>query len=241
MKKNFFVLLGAIIMLLVSCNSGKQQIIFTGELDENIESTISLYKVTPDGSLMIDSAPIEKGKFKLKTKISEKDLKDYPSFYKISLSNNNLILTVASPGETIHIKANAKSLVKTYSISGGKDAVLMQQLDHQLKLFVDSTDALQKIYENNQYDDSVKTIIESKYQGYIANHQKFLIHFIENNLTSLTSLTAFYQKFNRRVFIQESENLPLLTKLANSLHNSYPENPNVVFIKDRIKTLSEKK
>ena len=68
-----------------------------------------------------------------------------------------------------------------------------------------------------------------------------MIHFIENNLTSLTSLTAFYQKFNRRVFIQESENLPLLTKLANSLHNSYPENPNVVFIKDRIKTLSEKK
>lgn len=59
-------------MLLVSCNSGKQQIIFTGELDENIESTISLYKVTPDGSLMIDSAPIEKGKFKLKTKYLKK-------------------------------------------------------------------------------------------------------------------------------------------------------------------------
>lgn len=242
MKNFIFILLGAMILLLISCNSGKDQIIFTGELDENIESTITLYKVTPDGSVIIDSSPIKKGKFKLNTrKINNKELKEYPSFYKISLSNNNLILTVASPGENIYIKANAKSLVKTYTVSGGKDAVLMQQLDYQLKLFVDSTDALQKIYETNQYDDSIKTIIEAKYQGYIANHQKFLVNFIEKNPTSLTSLTAFYQKFNRRTFIPENENLSLLSKLGDSLHNSYPENPNVVFIKDRIKTLSEKK
>ena len=213
-----------------------------GDLSENIESTITMYKVTPEGSIIVDSAPIEKGRFKLKTKkISKKESKEYPAFFKISLSNNNHILTVASPGEIIQLKANAKSLVKNYTVSGGKDAVLMYQLDHQLKLFVDSTESLQKIYELNQYDDSVKTIIEAKYATYIENHHRFLVQFIEKNPTSLTALTAFYQKFNRRIFIPENENLHLLTMLSAQLEATYPENPNVDFIKERIKSLSDKK
>ena len=242
MKKTFIILFGTLLLFLVSCNSSKTRIVFTGELEENIESTISLYKVTPDGSILIDSAPIEKGKFKLRDrKIKKGDLKNFPAFYKISLANDNLILTVASPGEKIHIKANAKSLVKTYTVSGGKDAVLMHQLDYQLKLFVDSTEALQKIYEVNQYDDAVKTIIEAKYDNYIANHQQFLLNFIENNPTSLTTLTAFYQKFNRRIFIPENENLSLLMTIGNRLASQYPENENIVFVKERIKSLSEQK
>lgn len=235
-------MLGIVIILLPSCDFNKNKIVFMGELEENIESTITLYKVTPEGEIIVDSAPIEKGKFKLKTnKISKKELKEYPAFFKISLSNNNHILTVASPGEKIYIKANAKSLVKNYTVSGGKDAVLMYQLDHQLKLFVDSTESLQKIYEINQYDDSVKTIIEAKYSIYIENHKRFLVQFIEKNPTSITTLTAFYQKFNRRIFIPENENLPLLMQISSRLEATYPENPNVIYIKERIKSLAEKK
>lgn len=235
-------MLGIVIILLPSCNFNKNKIVFMGELEENIESTITLYKVTPEGEIIVDSAPIEKGKFKLKTnKISKKELKEYPAFFKISLSKNNHILTVASPGEKIYIKANAKSLVKNYTVSGGKDAVLMYQLDHQLKLFVDSTETLQKIYEINQYDDSVKTIIEAKYSIYIENQKRFLVQFIEKNPTSITTLTAFYQKFNRRIFIPENENLPLLMQISSRLEATYPENPNVIYIKERVKSLPEKK
>lgn len=242
MKRSIFFVFTILVFFLVGCNSDKTRVQFTGELEENIESTISLYKVTPDGSILIDSAPIEKGKFKLRErKIKKEDLKNYPAFYKISLANENLILTVASPGEKIHIKANAKSLVKTYTVTGGKDAVLMHQLDYQLKLFVDSTEALQKIYEVNQYDDAVKTIIEAKYDTYIADQQQFLLNFIEKNPTSLTTLTAFYQKFNRRVFLPENENLPLLITIGNRLESQYPENENIIFVKERIKTLSTTK
>jgi hypothetical protein len=242
MKHPVLFLLVTILLFLVSCTGDSKKIVFSGDLEENIESTISLYYVTPNGEIIVDSSPIKEGKFKLETdRISNNEFSDYPAFFKISLANNNHILTVASPGEKIHIKANAKSLVKTYTVAGGADAVLMFQLDHQLKLFVDSTDALQKIYERNQYDDSVKAVIELKYASYIKNHERFLMQFIEKNPTSVTTLTAFYQKFNRRIFIPENENLPLLKQIQFRLEARYPQNPNVIYVKERIQSLAEQK
>lgn len=241
MKKLYLIFILFLILGLQSCVSKKQKINFNGELSHCKYSKIYLYKVTPTGTFVIDSSEIIQGKFSLTDNMDQySDPNNYPCFYKVFLTQKNHILTIASMGESLHFKANADSLVKTYHVSGGHDAQLLNQLDIRLKMFVDSVETLYDSYETNQYNDSVKVMIETKYNKLVENHQKYLLDFIHTNKESLVTLTAFYQTFNRRIFFPEKENIPLLTEMYLSLKVKYPKNDNISYIKSRIEKYSQK-
>lgn len=234
------VLFFSILSFFVGCNFSSQEISFKGELKNCTQQKITLYQLFPDYEQKIAETEIRNGSFKLKHQdITKEQLDQFPSFYKIALSEANYIVTLASPGDEIVIQGDASNLVKTYRVSGPKDPLLMWQLDHQLKLFIDSVETLQAIYEEHLYDDSVKMEIEKSYNQYILNHQRFLFHTIEDNITSLATLIAFYQRFNRRIFIEEKEHLPLLQSMYDTLNTHYPNNPNLIYLKDRLDKISE--
>lgn len=180
MKKLYLIFILFLILGLQSCVSKKQKINFNGELSHCKYSKIYLYKVTPTGTFVIDSSEIIQGKFSLTDNMDQySDPNNYPCFYKVFLTQKNHILTIASMGESLHFKANADSLVKTYHVSGGHDAQLLNQLDIRLKMFVDSVETLYDSYETNQYNDSVKVMIETKYNKLVENHQNtYLISFM---------------------------------------------------------------
>lgn len=234
MKKGTIIFLFISALIFQSCNKN-ETINFNGELSHCTYSKIYLYKVTPNGTFVIDSSEITNNKFSLKD-----DLKHYsqvnndPCFYKIFISQKNHILTIASVGETLHFTAQADSLVKTYQVRGSKDAQLLHQLDQQLKLFIDSVETLYSFYEKNMYNDSVKVNIEKGYNILVRNHENFLLDFIHKNNRSLVILIAFYQSYNRRIFFPEKENIPLLKEIYSSLQKEYPQNENVSYIKSRI-------
>ena len=241
MKKLLFVF--TIIILTVGCKKNSDEIVFEGTLNNCIEKKIYLAKVTPEGKFLIDSCGLKKGCFRLKISAYDKFEKakiKQPAFYEISLSPNNAFTTIARGGEKIKIEANAIQLVKNYQVTGGEDAQLMRQLDHRLALFIDSVECLQLLYNQNIYNDSVKIFIENSYNNHVYNHTEYLKDFIKQHASSLVSITAFYQKFNRRIFLPESENMDLLQKIYNTLNDLYPENENVIFIENRILMLKEK-
>lgn len=234
MKKRSIIFLFISFFIFHSCNK-RETIYFKGELTNCTYSKIYLYKVTPNGTFVIDSSEIRNNLFTLKD-----DLKQYsqvnndPCFYKIFISQKNHILTIASMGETLHFTAKADSLVKTYKVTGSKDAQLLNQLDQQLKLFIDSVETLYSSYEQNIYNDSAKENIEKEYNILVRNHENFLLDFIHKNNRSLVTLIAFYQSYNRRIFFPEKEHILLLKEIYSSLQKEYPQNENVSYIKSRI-------
>jgi len=232
-----------LLILSFSCKHESKEIVFKGTLSNSIEKQIYLYKVTPDGSFLIDSSEIKKGNFVFEVSGSDKAEKEAlkePAFYTLMLSPDNAFTTLARSGEKIEIKADANNLVKTYTVTGSQDAILLWQLDRALKNFIDTTDYLYSIYEANMEDDSVRMQIENEYNKLILNHTNYLKQFIADNPASLSTLIAFYQVYNKRNFFDENKNLDLLKNIYNQLIVYYPNNENVVFLGKRIKIISSK-
>lgn len=229
---------------LASCNRNNT-ITFKGTLRNESPKYIYLSKVTVDGVILLDSAEVRKGKFALHVKAQndkERELLNEPAFYRISFNPDNAFTTLAHAGEHLVIDAAADSLVKTYTITGGHDAELVQQLDHQLKLFIDTTWFLETAERFiNPNNDSLREVIEVYYLKTVDCHTRYLRKFIDENLNSLAAITAFYQVYNRRNFFDETKDLELLKKIYENLIKIYPNNENVQFLKQRIDLVEYKK
>ena len=229
---------------LASCNRNNT-ITFKGTLRNESPKYNYLSKVTVDGVILLDSAEVRKGKFALHVKAQndkERELLNEPAFYRISFNPDNAFTTLAHAGEHLVIDAAADSLVKTYTITGGHDAELIQQLDHQLKLFIDTTWFLETAERFiNPNNDSLREVIEMYYLKTVDCHTRYLRKFIDENLNSLAAITAFYQVYNRRNFFDETKDLELLKKIYENLIKIYPNNENVQFLKQRIDLVEYKK
>lgn len=229
--------------LLSACQQKKADIVLFGNLENSYENYIYLSQITPEGIILVDSAAIKNGKFTFSLSAEDEQTRakySVPAFYQIWLTPENGFTTLAKSGDQISFTADAEHLVNTYSVvDGTEDAYLMYQLDTQLRVFVDTVEKLMKIYDAHLYDDSVKMEIESNYLTAVERHTQFLHTFIQENKTSLASITAFYQKFNRRIFLPESENLPLLNTLYQSLNTIYPESEDVKFIGKRLEIANQ--
>ena len=234
MKRISIVVL-LLISLLSSCTRQDEKIIFEGEIANHKQGKIYLSHVSPDETIVIDSAAIRDGKFKIVLKNRE-NIKE-PAYYTLSIGSENNIRTIARGGEHLIISADATSLVKTYTIQGGEDAVLIQELDQQLKQFIDTVEMLVTFHQANITDDSARMYVESVYLNLVDKHTDYLKSFIEKNKHSLSSLTAFYQNYGRKYFFEEQENLTLLKEICTALQKHYPDNENTQYIARRIENL----
>ena len=187
-------------------------------------------------TLFTDSVQIRNGSFSLTLPSGG----DGPDFYDISLCRDNTFTTLADKGDTVHIEADACSLVRSYRATGSPDAERMGQLDHQLALFADSTDYLMVLYNQQTDDDSLREAIEWAYLQIKANHTAFLRNFIAQNSESLSCLAAFYQRYNQCIFLPEKENVELLQELYGQWKQLYPENKEVQWVGERLEKIKGK-
>ncbi|MDR1345213.1 MAG: hypothetical protein LBK03_00720 [Bacteroidales bacterium] len=226
------------LFLLTSCHHRKQLISFEGTLAYAGNAMIYLAHLTSDGLFIIDSCPVEQGRFKLAVrKEPGKNRNCYatPSFYRIQLTpKSNYVTLPAKAGDKIVLTADARDLVKSYTASGNTDVQLMQQLDHRLKSFIDSTDQLQVYYVQHIDNDSARMYVEKEYNQLVANHTAFLQNFITQNSQSMVTVMAFYQMYNQKKFFSEIDDLPLLQSIYTHLNRLYPQNEHVLFLKTRI-------
>ena len=226
------------VFLMTSCHYRKSLITFDGTLTYAENATIYLAHLTPDGLFFIDSCIVKQGKFKLRVRKEADKSADYykiPSFYHIQLKdkNNNIVLP-AKAGDHITLTADARNLVKNYTANGSVDVQLMQQLDHRLKNFIDSTDRLQLFYNQHIEDDEAHMQVEEAYNKLVAHHTAFLRQFINKNSQSMVTIMAFYQIYNQKRFFSEKDDLPLLQSIYANLNSLYPQSEHVLFLKERI-------
>lgn len=225
------------LLLIISCRPNQEKIRVEGRLSHAGNEKLYLSEITPYDIICIDSVFLQNGNFAFTVKNKrQKPIPDV-AFYRISLTPYNHINTIIHKGEKLYIEADSRSMVKNYSVSGGKDSGLMHELDETLKQFIDTVDILYAIYAGYIENDSARMEIENTYNRLLEKHEGYLKQFISRNPSSLASVTAFYQTYNKRRFIDEKENLELLKHICSSLKNKYPHNENVSYLEKRIRVL----
>lgn len=229
-----------ICVLFVSCAKKQNQLIIEGDFTHAPQAKIKLAVITEDDLVIIDSTTLKDGHFQFTVHGNndmEKARLSTPMLYQILLSYNNTLTTLAQGGDHIVIKADAKNTSGTYRVSGSKEAELMGQLDSALAAFVQPTNALYSIYEENIDNDSIRESIEKDYIHLLNNHKTFLTDFIRKHPDNLASYVAFYQSYNRRSFFSEEQDFELLQSITKSLLNKYPNHPYLKKMKQRVEVL----
>ena len=221
-----------LLSIVVSCTR-HNGVTFEGHITGADGCYLTVSRTCAGESLFTDSVQIRNGSFSLTVPSGD----DGPDFYDLSLRRDNAFTTLANKGDTVHIEADASSLVRTYRATGSLDAERMCQLDQRLALFADSTDQLEELYNYYIEDDSMRAKIEEVYMKIRANHTVFLRDFIAQNSESISCLAAFYQRYNRHKFFSEKENLQLLQDIYRSLKARYPKNGNVIWLEERIEKI----
>jgi len=235
-KKSITLIL--ILFSFVTCHHDYNKIFIQGNLENNIYKKVYLSKITSDGVILIDSTEILKGKFSFKIRTHEDA--PYPELYQLSLSLLNSMTIIAKPGDYLQIAADAKNLVKSYTITGSDDSKRMFQLDKMLTTFIDSLDVLYAFYEQHIENDDIRADIDTLYCHLLSQYSTDLVFFIKQNSESMVTIPAFYQVYNRRQFLDEQENLDILQLIHHDLKKKYPDSENVKFLEQRISKLKEK-
>lgn len=224
MKKVIMVLMAAVV--LAACGNRHVSVKISGDIKDGENRMVHLALITADGMEMIDSVNLKDGHFEFKVSSDNeliKERENAPMMFQLFLSDNNSLATMAKKGEKLTITADAKDLTQTYRISGGEEAVLMQQLDSALTVFVTEANKLYKVYQKNLENDSARGEVETKYMNLLFQHRDFLEKFIANHPDNMASYIAFFQSYNRRNFFDVYQDLDLLKKINANMSKIYPE------------------
>ena len=224
MKKLLLLITAA--LLLAACGDKKTSVTITGDIRNGGNAKMMLALITAEGMEMIDSTNLRNGHFEFKVSSENelvKERESSPMMFQLFLSDANSIATMAKKGEHLEITADAQNLTKSYSISGGEEAVLMQQLDSALTVFVTAADQLYETYQKNIEDDSARAKIEAQYVVMLQNHRQYLEDFIAAHPNNMASYIAFYQSYNRRNFFDLQQDLDVLKQINANMLKVYPE------------------
>ena len=198
----------------------------SGDIKDGGNQKIMLALITAEGMEMMDSTNMKNGHFEFKVSSKNeliKERENAPMMFQLFLSESNSLATMAKKGEKLKITADAKDLTQTYHISGGEEAVLMQQLDSALNVFVTEANKLYDVYQENMENDSARGEIETKYMNLLFGHREFLEKFIASHPNNMASYIAFFQSYNRRNFFDIYQDLDVLKKINDNMSKIYPE------------------
>ena len=212
------------LLILSSCNkSSKIEIVGTIENGEGKKLTFSELLVS--GIQEIDTIRLDsEGNFKFKSS------SDIPRFFHLSVSKNNFLTLLIEPGESVQINTNASNMGKA-KISGSESSVLIQNLNNQLvntKIQLDSlTNYVESIRGTDKFEQEINEINKT-YAAIVDEQRDSSIAFIINNLNSLASIMALYQKYDDENFVlYKNKDLQYIKIVSEALVKKYPESNHV--------------
>jgi thiol-disulfide isomerase/thioredoxin len=214
------LLLLSLSLILFGC-SNKSKFIVTGVIKGTKEKYIYLNRLDVDIPVLIDSAKISgKGTFHMKVKAAD------PEFYQLGISSTNFITLLTGPGEKINLVFNNKNLFENYSVKGSAGSAKLQTLDLALADTKRKLDSINTLYGKASLEpgfDVKGPLLETEYNKIIKTQRKKNIEFIINNVNSLASIKALYQRFNPDTYVlYDPHDLQYLKIVTDSLLKHYP-------------------
>ena len=223
MKRIIFLL--TLVIIIAGCNH-KNQFSVNGVIKDSKTKYIYLNKLDVDTPILIDSAKISrKGSFRFKVKATG------PDFYQLGFSTTNFITLLAEPGERINLLFNGKDLFENYSVKGSAGSAKLQVLDLFLAETKRKLDSLSTLYTKASHEpgfDVRGPLLDAEFKDLVKAQRKNNIVFIINNINSLASIKALYQKINPQTYVlYDQHDLQYLKIVSDSLTRRYPNSKQV--------------
>ena len=223
MKRIIFLL--TLVIIITGCNH-KNQFTVNGVIKDSKTKYIYLNKLDVDTPILIDSAKISrKGSFRFKVKATG------PDFYQLGFSTTNFITLLAEPGERINLLFNGKDLFENYSVKGSAGSAKLQVLDLFLAETKRKLDSLSTLYTKASHEpgfDVRGPLLDAEFKDLVKAQRKNNIVFIINNINSLASIKALYQKINPQTYVlYDQHDLQYLKIVSDSLTRHYPNSKQV--------------
>ena len=218
MKRILFLL--SLSLFLSGC-SNKSKVIVNGVIKDTKGKYIYLNRLDVDIPVLIDSAKISRnGTFHMKVKAGDTE------FYQLGFSTANFITLLAAPGEKIDLIFKNKNLFENYTVKGSDGSAKLQILDLALADTKRKLDSINGLYAKSALEpafDVKGPLLETEYNKLVKAQRKKNIEFIINNVNSLASIKALYQRFNPDTYVlYDQHDLQYLKIVTDSLLKHYP-------------------
>jgi thiol-disulfide isomerase/thioredoxin len=225
-----FVMILWIAAAVAGCGKN-DKVVIKGTINEVKDGVVYLDQSDVDKSTVIDSATIKRGRFKFSTTITG------PEFLQIRFDNNDFIGLLATPGEEISLALGSAPMVMNYTVSGSPGSELTRELDQHLFTTKVKLDSLTKIYTGISDEEiAVRGAgLEKDYVDAVEAQRKYNIGFILENITSIASIKALYQRIDENTYVlYQPRDLQYLKIVSDSLSVKYPVSRHVRALKDNV-------
>jgi hypothetical protein len=209
---------------LIACQN-ENEFKINGSFEQLQDSIIYLNEMGLSTSKVIDSSKIDKnGDFGFQGQT------EYPRFYQLALSDNDFITLLLKPGEEANIKLNTDGLYN-YQVKGSPGSQKVKLLNNRLRKTKAKLDSLKNIYkqaEKNNAGQERLDEINKAYQQVVDRQRDSSIAFILDNMGSLASIMALYQKIDNNTFVlYKNQDLQYIKLVADSLKEKHPQSEHV--------------
>ncbi|MBU8892572.1 MAG: redoxin domain-containing protein [Bacteroidales bacterium] len=222
MKRIIYFILG--LFILSSCNKSNQFEI-SGSINNGEGKDLTFSELLINGTEDIKTIKLDKkGDFKFKSSGS------IPGFYNLSVSKNNFLTLLIEPGEKVTVKAEASRL-SIANIGGSEGSLQVQKINNQLANTKHKLDSVleyaESIKDNPEFGLKLDEI-NSAYSKIVDDQRDSSIAFIINNLNSLASIVALYQRYDEENYVlYKNRDLQYIKIVSESLGEKYPESMHV--------------
>ncbi len=231
-KKIVFIL--ALSFAFIACQN-ENRFKIKGTFENLSDSKVYLNEMGLSSSKVIDSSRIANdGDFSFKGEM------EYPRFYQLALSDNEFITMLIKPGEDITLNLDSDNLYD-YTVQGSPGTEKVTKLNRRLRQTREKLDSLKNLYRQAQKKEASQERLNEINQSYreVLNRQRdSSIAFILDNMGSLASIMALYQKVDDENFVlYKNQDLQYIKLVADSLKEKYPQSEHVKSLiadKDRL-------
>jgi len=217
-RKIVFILLT--IAFVAGCKSGNN-ITVKGTIENPKEDFIRVWMVDVNSVSLLDSTKVsEDGTFRLKFRA------EGPEFYQVGYSPSDFVTLLIFPDDRITVEFTDSILHKSYSLEGSAESEKIRQQNEKLAATLEILDSLEILYSLANTDPSAiseREKLEGEINNVVMDQRSFSIDFILNNISSLSSINAIYQKFNPSTYVlYDQRDLQIMKLLTDTLTLKYP-------------------
>ena len=219
------LLLTFIIIACFGC-AKKKSFNITGNIPEKTSGYVHIYRTELNIPILIDSAKIDKnGSFKIKVKAL------LPDFYQVALDADNFITLLAKPGEKINLMFSGSHLFDNYIVKGSDESEKIRYIDQSLVDTKKRLDSLSTAYEKASTEPNFEIRgpeLEQMFNNIVRLQRRTNIEFIINNLSSLASIKAIYQRLDPETYVlYEPRDIHYMKLASDSLSKYHPNSKHV--------------
>lgn len=218
MRIKLLYVTGLVLLIAVyGCGSPKSEI--DGVVVGGEGLNLVLEKLNVNQTSVVDSVQLDpKGSFSMKIEVQE------PELMILKNPEGDIINLLVSPGEQIFIETSNESFGKGYKVSGSEESEGIRILVEHLNRTRFELDSLQALATSLEDPASPQMdLIRNAYAQAFIKQNRFTIKYLVENMGSLSSVYALYQKYDgENLILGKEQDLQYFKSVADSLEVTYP-------------------